>query len=61
MMSFLTYEQNPDGKISVKLFGKTLGHICKVDGGYAYKAKGLKVYGETFKTIAAVKKTLEAD
>jgi hypothetical protein len=56
----ITYtEELNQGRIRVKLDGKTVGYILKVDGGYQYKTIG-GTLGEVFATLAACKRSLEA-
>ena len=45
----------------VKLEGKLIGHIERVDGGFQYFPKGHKTGGKVFDTIAKVKHSLEYD
>jgi hypothetical protein len=46
--------------ITVKIEGKVAGGIYQVPGGFAYKTKS-NHWGETFPTIAAVKRSLEGE
>lgn len=61
-MSTITYRSMNAGLIgavAVYLDGKKIGVIHKVDGGFQYRTKSGS-RGEIFKTLAAVKTSLEA-
>lgn len=51
---------NRKWNINVRLDGKIVGEIIHVATGYRYKPKGRKA-GETFPSIEAVKRSLEAE
>ncbi len=56
----LTYETDPKAKhIVVRLFRKKIGKIVPVSGGYRYEVDA-KNFGPTMKTVAAVKRDIEA-
>lgn len=64
----ITYE-NQNGKIvnktrhwniDVRLDGRLIGEIISAATGFYYKPKGSKP-GDTFPTVAAVKRSLEGD
>lgn len=57
----ITYMSNGLLEVNVFLDKKYVGDIKPVKGGYAYFPKGCKVSGDTFSTIAGVKKSLEED
>ena len=61
----ISYQQSEkDGRIVVKVFNRTTGHIVPGDGGWQYVSKGATKNngkGPVFKTVAAVKKSLEAE
>lgn len=45
--------------LKVRLDGKVVGEIRKVEGGYQYVSKGNRHRGEVLPTVDAVQKTLE--
>jgi len=45
--------------VSVRVEGKVVGEIRKVDGGFQYFPKGQSKGGEVLPTVQAVKRTLE--
>jgi hypothetical protein len=57
-MKMITYEKFLGGE-RVNLDGKVVGVIQTVPGGFAYIPKGSKITGETFTTVAGVKRSLE--
>jgi hypothetical protein len=52
-------EELKQGRIRVKLDGKTVGFILCAEGRYQYKTIG-NTLGEVFTTLAACKRSLEA-
>jgi hypothetical protein len=63
----ITYDRKTQAGIRVNLEGKHVGDIREVAatkdslGGWRYKPKGSKNFGETFLTIAEVKASIESD
>lgn len=56
-----TYNERAGHSIGVLLDGKVVGHILrKSTGGFVYAPKGSTLRGETFATVAEVKRSLEA-
>ena len=59
----LTYIEERTGdrviSITVKLFRNVVGCIKPVDGGWQYFTRGGKGRGEVFKTLPALKRSLE--
>jgi len=53
----ITYTQH-DTHISVRLDGKRVGEIRKVEGGFHYKPTGAPA-GETMATVSAVRRSIE--
>ena len=51
----------PKGPVVVILDGKIVGKIRPVEGGYAYQPKTAGVVGETFPTLRACQRSLEAE
>jgi hypothetical protein len=57
----ITYKPAATGE-AVFVAGKRLGMIVAVDGGFAYRTAGKRpLWGETFATVDAVKKSLRTD
>lgn len=55
----ITYDLK-DGALLVRLGRRIVGKIRKTEGGYHYKPKGFAA-GDTFKTVAEVKQSIEED
>lgn len=57
----ITYEHNvgKNNDIAVKLDGKLSGKIVFSDGGFRYHPKGSKLVGDEFRSLAAVKASIE--
>jgi hypothetical protein len=60
-MVAITYKPAPTG-LAVFVAGKRRGMIVAVGDGYAYRTAGKpRLWGETFATVDAVKKSLRTD
>lgn len=58
----INYQENAKtGSITVKLYGKIVGDIRKVAGGYQYFPKGQKEGGTVCTSLASCKRELECE
>lgn len=55
----IKYKENSAGHIAVYLWGRYVGNIVRVAGGYQYRPNKSKQYGEVYATIQQVKNSLE--
>jgi hypothetical protein len=56
-----TYQDLPNGSINVRLEGRVVGTIKRNGIFWCYYPKGSSVPGDSYGTIAGVKKSLEAE
>jgi hypothetical protein len=56
----ISYRESPGRSIAVVVSGRVVGHIYETKGGHVYAPKGSTLRGNTFPTVADVKRSLES-
>jgi hypothetical protein len=59
--SEISYRESPGKSIAVVVSDRVAGHIYKTKDGYVYAPKGSTLRGDTFPTVADVKRSLATE